>query len=230
MQRFVLNQRTINNIVDRYNHKDCKQGQTGYVFKVENGLCYKIISDFFEEYKEGKPIILTPQREKFEALVESFDTIRQDVKADLPIGLLTYNGVPIGDFQVYHKGYKTLQKALKNKELSNNNKLYIFEYLLDILKEFEKVGFVYEDFHWKNVLVKGEKVKLIDFDDINFNGIKPSNVCISYERFMLFMGAVSENEMFRSQIDNYIDIPGINSKKYTKDVCESVIKEYKRII
>lgn len=229
MERIELNPNTVNALFSRYKDKDCKQGQTGYVFKMDSTYCFKIISDFFDDLKEQRPVILTPQREKFTTLVESFDSIRNDLSVDLPLGLLTYNGVPIGDYQKYHKGYKTLQKVIKNQDLNPSKKIIVFEYLLNLLKEFEKVGFIYEDFHWKNVLLKVNRVKLIDFDDTNFNGIKPSNVCISYERFLMFIAAVSENDILREEIESYIDIPGINSRKYTQTVCEDVISMYKRL-
>lgn len=63
------------------------------------------------------------------------------------------------------RGYKTLVDTLNNGELKITNEGILKE-VKETMDELERIGFLYYDIHDRNILVKDNKIKIIDFDDV----------------------------------------------------------------
>ena len=89
-----------------------------------------------------------------------FDLYNSPVDNCARIYDLLYDEDLIGYSMKYYNGYKEIDKKRISLELK---KLYAHK-LIEVYNELKKRGYIYYDFHGRNILVKDEDLVLIDID------------------------------------------------------------------
>lgn len=98
-------------------------------------------------------------------LIENLQQKQTNIKlTEFPSGVVTLDGMIIGQEIPYYDGYKNLYDALTNIN-DKRTILMIYKKIIKILKELYDNGIIYTDVHAKNFMVNNDNVvKLIDFE------------------------------------------------------------------
>lgn len=80
-----------------------------------------------------------------------------------PLGVVKQNGIVIGQIIKFYHNAKTLIEFLQKNE--EEDPIYHYLKVLDILQELAENNICYEDVHGGNFLMVNDKIKLVDFSD-----------------------------------------------------------------
>lgn len=81
-----------------------------------------------------------------------------------PTGILTIEDYVIGQEIPFYENYITLYESIS--KLKDIRKIfYYYDKMINILEELAQVGIIYKDLHVKNFMIKGNSIKLIDFEN-----------------------------------------------------------------
>lgn len=98
-------------------------------------------------------------------LIENLQQKQTNIKlTEFPSGVVTLDGMIIGQEIPYYDGYKNLYDTLTHIS-DKRTILMIYKKIIKILKELYDNGIIYTDVHAKNFMVNNDNVvKLIDFE------------------------------------------------------------------
>jgi len=101
--------------------------------------------------------------------ISKLTELQKNIKlTEFPTGIVTRENYVIGQEIPFYENYETLYSQLNN--IKDKEKLfYFYKKIIDILEELINNGILYKDLHAKNFMIKGESIKLIDFEDTSFS-------------------------------------------------------------
>ena len=98
-------------------------------------------------------------------LIHNLQNVQANIKlTEFPYGVVTLEGMIIGQEIPYYPQYQTLYKYIVN-EPDKRKIILIYKKIIMLLKELYDNKVIYTDIHAKNFMVKNDDVKLIDFEN-----------------------------------------------------------------
>lgn len=144
---------------DEFFKTDSMEFDLNGVYIYQNNIDPKIAYRIYKEYAEYKF-----NGYQDDMLINELQNRQKYVlKTNFPTGVVTKDGLIIGQEIPFYEHYKTLEKYVE--EITSYEQLFtLYNIVISILEELKKCGITYIDVHAKNFMVYKNNTKLIDFE------------------------------------------------------------------